>query len=170
MQLQQLLKIQLLISGAVFFLSGCNPAGKELGWSEETQIYNAEADDLMMAAAQQESRKTIGEFITALKSGDTTAYNFGVKAAFPADGFQEHIWLGNLTVKGDSIYGVIDNEPEYTKAVIMGQRVAIHKDSITDWNYTKNSRLVGGYSIRVIRNRMSPKERAEFDQATEWKF
>ncbi|MCB2379325.1 DUF2314 domain-containing protein [Hymenobacter sp. BT635] len=170
MQLQQLVKIQLLISGAVFFLSGCNPSDKESGWSEETQIYNANADDSLMVAAQQKSRKTVGEFVTALTSGDTTMYNFGVKAAFPADGFQEHIWLSNLTVKGDSIYGAIDNEPEYTKTVSIGQRVAVHKDSITDWNYTKNNRLVGGYSIRVIRNRMSQKERAEFDKATEWQF
>lgn len=80
------------------------------------------------------------------------------------------MWIGDLTVEGDSLHGKVDNEPEYIHNVVSGQLVSIHKDSIADWNYTRNNKLIGGYSIKVIKERMTPAERAEFDKSVEWKF
>jgi uncharacterized protein YegJ (DUF2314 family) len=150
---------------AAFLLNNCQPADNETGWNASKQMYFAKSDDPEMAEAMHKSRKTVNQFLTALSSGDTTAYNFGVKAAFPIpDGTNEHIWLTNVEASGDSIFGVIDNEPDFTTAVKFGQRVAIQKDSITDWNYTKAGKLIGGYSIRLMRNRMTKEEQAQFDE------
>ncbi|MDF7809806.1 DUF2314 domain-containing protein [Hymenobacter sp. YC55] len=170
--MRQLLRIQLMVFGvAASFLSGCDSSHEKVGWNNEKQMFFVVPDDPEMTIAMRNSRKTVGQFLTALTSGDTTAYNFGIKAGFPTDeGFKEHIWLSELSVNGDTIYGVVDNKPDYTKAVVLGQKVAIHKDSITDWNYTQNGKLIGGYSIRVIRSRMSSKEQAAFDQTTGWNF
>ncbi|WP_170172676.1 YegJ family protein [Hymenobacter rigui] len=150
---------------AAFLLGSCQHAGKETGWDAKKQMYFAKTDDPEMAEAIRQSRETVNQFLTALASGDTTAYNFGVKAAFPIpDGTNEHIWLTDIRANGDSIIGVIDNQPDVITAVKFGQQVAIHKDSITDWNYTKNGKLIGGYSIRLMRRRMSKEEQAEFDK------
>ena len=128
-------------------------------------MYFAQSDDPEMETAKREGRKTVGQFLTALSSGDTTANNFGVKAAFLVDdGTAEHIWLTNIRAEGDSIFGAINNEPDMTTAVKSGQRVAVHKDSITDWNYAQNGKLVGGYSIRLMRSRMTKEEQAQLDE------
>lgn len=80
------------------------------------------------------------------------------------------MWVGHLTVRSDSLVGIVDNEPEYIHNVVSGQPVVLHKDSVADWNYTRNGKLMGGYSIRVIRARMTPAERAEFDKSVSWTF
>ena len=155
----------MILGMAAFLLNNCQPADNETGWNANKQMYFAKSNDPEMAAAMHESRKTVNQFLAALSSGDTTTYNFGVKAAFPIpDGTNEHIWLTDVKVSGDSIFGVIDNEPDFTTAVKFGQQVAVHKDSITDWNYTRNGKLVGGYSIRLVRSRMTKEEQIQFDE------
>ncbi|RSK32395.1 YegJ family protein [Hymenobacter metallilatus] len=150
---------------AALLLGSCQSADKKPGWNAVKRMYFAPSDDAEMTVALYDSRKTVDQFIVALTSGDTAAYNFGIKAAFPtSDGTNEHIWLTDIQVKGDSLLGTIDNEPEFTTVVKFGQQVAVHKDSITDWNYTRNGKLVGGYSIRVVRSRLNPEEQKQFDQ------
>ncbi|OON66848.1 YegJ family protein [Hymenobacter sp. CRA2] len=167
---QPLLKTFVVFGAAASLLAGCDSAGKKAGWNDNTLIYNASKEDPAMLAAQQKGRATVGEFIQALTSADTTNYNFAVKYGFVEGDEREYMWIGDLTVRGDSLYGIIDNDPEYIHNVASGQPVAIHKDSIADWNYTHNGKLMGGYSIRVIRDRMTPAERAEFDKSVSWKF
>ncbi|RIY11353.1 DUF2314 domain-containing protein [Hymenobacter rubripertinctus] len=155
----------MILGIAAFLLSNCQPTDDAVGWNADKQMYFAKSDDPEMAEAMHKSRKTVNQFLAALSSGDTIAYNFGVKAAFPIpDGTNEHIWLTDVKASGDSIFGIIDNEPDFTTAVKFGQQVAVHKDSITDWNYTRKGKMVGGYSIRLMRSRMTKEERVQFDQ------
>ena len=168
--MQPLLKSFVVFGAAASLLTGCESTSKEVGWNEQTQIYNTPKVDPEMLAAQQQSRATINDFITALNSGDTANYNFAVKYGFVEGTEREFMWIGQLSAQGDSLHGVLDNEPDYIHNVQGGQRVVIHKDSIADWNYTRKGRLIGGYSIRLIRSRMTPAEQAEFDESVSWKL
>ncbi|UYZ57689.1 YegJ family protein [Hymenobacter latericus] len=167
---QPLPKTLLVFGAAASLLAGCVSHDKEKGWNADSFMYNAERNDLAMLEAQRKSRATLAEFITALNSQDSANYNFAVKYGFVDGSEREYMWIGDLTVEGDSLYGKVDNEPEYIHSVVSGQRVSIHKDSIADWNYIRNNRLIGGYSIKVIRDRMTPAERVEFDKSVVWKF
>jgi uncharacterized protein YegJ (DUF2314 family) len=43
-------------------------------------------------------------------------------------------------------------------------------ERISDWMYVHEGRLVGGYTIRVMRDRLSPAERLRFDQGLPFKI
>jgi uncharacterized protein YegJ (DUF2314 family) len=131
-------------------------------------IIDVNATDPEMLAAMRQARATLPQFLEAVQHHDTASYNFAVKLPF-ADGAQkEYIWLGEPTFENGKWYGTVDNTPEYTHEIKEGERVAFDTANVADWNYTKNGELMGGYSVRLLRNRMSPGERAEFDKYTGW--
>ncbi|KAA9325337.1 DUF2314 domain-containing protein [Hymenobacter busanensis] len=169
--LRQLLKNQYLIFGAAasFFFS-CEHSGNQSGYGKNSDMYDVSVDDPGMVTAMQHSRNAVDEFVSALVSKDTTLAYFSIKAAFTGGSMKEHIWIKALSVKGDTIYGEIDNEPEHTKEVMLGQRIAVLKDSVSDWMYTRNGKLVGGFTIREYRKRLTQDARIEFDQSTHMKF
>jgi uncharacterized protein YegJ (DUF2314 family) len=78
----------------------------------------------------------------------------------------EHIWLNKIKIEQDKILGVVNNEPEMTQEVALGDTVEIDRNTISDWNYMKGNKLYGGYSVRLLRNRMTPEQRDQFDQST----
>ena len=41
----------------------------------------------------------------------------------------------------------------------MGQQVSLKLSEISDWKYQKGKKLVGGFTIRYLADRMPPKER-----------
>jgi uncharacterized protein YegJ (DUF2314 family) len=50
------------------------------------------------------------------------------------------------------------------------QPVKFDPSRITDWMFIDHGRLVGGYTTRLIRQRMSPEERDAFDATVEYSF
>lgn len=76
----------------------------------------------------------------------------------------EHIWLANIEYKDGQYTGVVDNVPLSIKNVKMGDTLNISNADITDWFYIEDGKLYGGYTIRVLRDKMSEKERRQFDE------
>ena len=81
----------------------------------------------------------------------------------------EHIWLADLNFSGPKPRGVIANEPRMDSLRFM-EEVTFDPSDVTDWMYVEGGRLVGGYTTRLIRDRMSPEERKEFDASAPFKF
>lgn len=154
------LKTGLFLS-IVSLITGCNSATPQ-------EVYNVEANDPEMLMAAKKARSTLPHFLSVLQKHDSTFYNFAVKLPFDADGRNEYIWLGEPTFENGKWYGTVDNTPEYTQAVKEGEKVEWDTSRVADWNYTLNGELIGGYSVRVLRNRMTTEERAEFDKSTGW--
>jgi len=50
------------------------------------------------------------------------------------------------------------------------QRVEFEPSYISDWMYIDDGYLVGGYTTRVIRDRMTPEEREAHDAEAPYKF
>ncbi|MOA11132.1 hypothetical protein D3C78_1310580 [compost metagenome] len=92
--------------------------------------------------------------------------DFSVKYPFEtSEGGGEHIWLTDIEIKDNKISGVVGNTPESTTKVQYGDRVEVDAEKISDWMYVKKGELVGGYTIRVIRDMMPEEERNEFDKS-----
>lgn len=133
----------------------------------EPPIYDLGDDDAEMNEAIETAKSTIDRFNSALKSGNPNFVDFALKTGFSSSKGTEHIWVVNITNEGNNFYGIVNNLPESTKEVKMGDRIQIHKDSISDWMYTNNQMLVGGYTIRVLRKRMTNSERRLFDEESQ---
>ncbi len=136
--------------------------------SSATDIIDVSAHDPEMLASMKQARATLPQFLAAVQHPDSASSNFAVKLPFADGEKKEYIWLSEPALENGRWYGTVDNTPEYTHEVKEGERVAFDTANVADWNYTRNGELVGGYSIRLLRSRMSAAERAEFDKSTGW--
>jgi len=121
-------------------------------------------DDPRMNAAMEKARSTVNSFITNLKSPKAGQSAFSVKMAFTDSGNTEHMWLMPVSYDGTNFHGTVNNEPEKVKSVKMGQKVTVAPSKISDWMYVENRKLVGGYTMRVLPDALTPAERADFDK------
>jgi uncharacterized protein YegJ (DUF2314 family) len=81
----------------------------------------------------------------------------------------EHIWLADLDFSGERPRGVVANEPRLPSLKFM-QVVEFEPAQITDWMYIEDGYLVGGYTTRVIHDRMTPEERKSHNATAPYKF
>jgi uncharacterized protein YegJ (DUF2314 family) len=144
----------------IVFALGCGR-----GKVKDTIVMFKEDDPAMNAAMEQARASVRRDFIPVLKKPAPGCVAFSVKVAIKDGDKVEVMWLSNPTLEGDKFTGRIGNEPGIVKNVKLGQTYSVPVDEIADWMYIENKRLVGGYTMRVMRDKMSPKERAEFDKA-----
>lgn len=129
----------------------------------EPTIYTFTDEDTEMNEAIITANQTLGEFDKALKCANPDYRLFALKTRFKTPNGGEHIWVSNISIKGNTYYGVVDNLPEKTTEVKMGDSIQVHKDNISDWMYVDNQKLRGGFTIRLLRKRMTESERKQYD-------
>jgi uncharacterized protein YegJ (DUF2314 family) len=132
--------------------------------SGEPSIYDVATDDAEMNEAIKTSRLTFDKFLTSFKSKNSSQRSFSVKMPFATEYGAEHIWLTNMQIKDGKLVGIVDNLPQSVTTVRLGETVEIDDGKISDWFYIENDRLVGGLTIRLLRDRMSSSERKRFDR------
>lgn len=77
----------------------------------------------------------------------------------------EHIWLTEPSFDEEgNLFGVVGNQPLDVKNVALHQKIGIDRNLISDWMIIQNGRLIGGYTIRAIRDHLSGNELADFDR------
>jgi uncharacterized protein YegJ (DUF2314 family) len=96
-----------------------------------------------------------------------------IKAAFKdgEDGLDdavEHMWLSDIEFDGDVISATLINSPNDVTSVRKGDQITLRKDQIEDWMYVIEGRVYGGFTVQVLRARMSSAERRGHDKA--WGF
>ena len=77
----------------------------------------------------------------------------------------EQMWVSGLTFDGRTLSGVLLNSPSWLKSVRRGQAVELPRERVTDWMYTIDGKVYGGFTVDVIRGKMSAQERATHDGA-----
>ena len=137
--------------------------------SGEANMYTVNDDDQQLERAVRHARRTVGQFITALRTPPPNSRDFLVKKLFVAkDGTAEHIWLADVKFNGNRFVGVVDNKPNKISGLKIGDRQSVNPDEITDWSYVENGKLVGGYTIRVLYAEMSAEEKQQFEKQADF--
>lgn len=126
----------------------------------EPQVFDVTQHNHAMARAVRQARRTVGVFIQALQHPAAGQHDFEVKKPFRQGVVVEHLWLSDVTFKGNRFHGYVDNHPRKIKGLKMGDRVSVNPDEISDWAFVENGRLVGGYTIRVLYSELSPADKA----------
>ena len=129
------------------------------------QVVAVSADDAGMNAAIAKARATVGTFVTALRAPKKSQSRFAVKVRITDEDAHEHFWLSDVRYDGSEFSGKIANDPETVKTVEFGQAVTARPAEISDWMYVDHGKLVGGYTLRLLRDRLSPSDRAELDRS-----
>lgn len=136
-----------------------NPAGQTLN----TVPVLPEEKDTELVAATQKAQATLGQFQVAIKSPATPKVEYSIKAKFVDGAKAEQIWLANVTFDGAQYRAKIGNAPLEVANVTLNQDVAVAPKDVLDWMIIDNGKLIGGYTVRVLRSRMKEPERKEFD-------
>lgn len=77
----------------------------------------------------------------------------------------EHMWIDQIFFDGETIQGVLINQPNQVTSVSEGDEISLTLPKIEDWLCEFDDNAYGGYSIQVIRSRMTPEERTSHDEA-----
>jgi uncharacterized protein YegJ (DUF2314 family) len=110
--------------------------------------------------------KSYDEFIGKFNSRDSNNSDFSVKMKFPYEGGNEHMWVNNIFRTREKLHGVIDSDPVQAISIKAGDTIEIDRDKVSDWMYLRNDTLIGGYTIRVLYNKMSGIEKKQFKRET----
>ncbi|MCL2193218.1 MAG: DUF2314 domain-containing protein [Treponema sp.] len=137
--------------------------------SRATTVHVHEFDDEILRIAEN-ARNTINIFFRHLNRPGAGESNFSVKYAFQVnadtDISTEQVWLGNIIFSDGRYYGVITSTPVYLTGIRRGDRVSFSADSISDWMFTRNGRIVGGHSIRYLLERIPEYNRTDGQRRT----
>ena len=161
----------LVIAWLALNAKGANLVEPELkNGGAEPEYYQVPKGHAAMRRAVIEARKTVGEFITALKHPAPGQQDCEVKKPFIQGKEVEHIWLSDVRFVGNRFQGRIDNKPEKIRGLKLGQLVSVNPNEISDWLYVDNGKLFGGYTVRAHYNELSPEEKQEFDREADFKI
>ncbi len=158
---------QLIIFILFTYCIGCNNTStNKVGLDTTTNIYwVSEKDDYVMNQAIEKASKTIDYFDNALKIKNINYTDFAIKKRFKTkDDGGEYIWITVISIVSEGYKGIINNDAEVTKEVKYGDTVIVNKNEISDWMYLDNNVLKGGYTIRVIREKLNKTEREKMDE------
>lgn len=159
------MKTQILTIILILGLVGCNSKQTtKIERKGEPPVYGVQGDDVEMNEAIKKAYQTLDKFKLALKSDNKDFKDFALKVRFTTQKGGEHIWRSSISLRNNKYFGVVYNLPESTTEVKMGDTIQIKTDDISDWMYIDGNRLRGGYTIRVLRNRMTDIERKQFDK------
>lgn len=133
---------------------------------DQPDVHYIRDEDNRMNWAMEKARLTFHYFKSCLENPKETQAYFSVKAKIEENGIIEHIWLGEPSYDNDgNIYGVVGNEPADISNIALGQKIGISEEEVSDWMIIDNARLIGGYTIRAIRDGLSEEEIPEFDNS-----
>lgn len=77
----------------------------------------------------------------------------------------EHMWVGDVEFDGHTLSGTLLNDANDISHLTRGTEVSAPLADLEDWMYSSSGVLCGGFTVQAIRANMSPKERAEHDEA-----
>lgn len=129
------------------------------------KIVNVSSDDREMNAAIAEAQRTLPEFLKIVERPPADVRDISFK--YPLRGW-EHIWVGNVTRKGDTLIGELENEPA-EKGYRLGQQVEVPLSQVSDWAYRGANGVMRGHrTTRVLLARLPSEEAEQIRQYMGW--
>lgn len=123
------------------------------------------SDDPDMQQAFLEARRTIEQFIQHLRAPTPTEEYFAVKVRLSGNGQSEYLWMNDIAYDGINFAGKLDGESDLLPLNYQpADKYRARLDAIYDWMIVDNGKLVGGYTIRVARLKMTLENRERFDK------
>ena len=161
----------LLVFTTVLFLSCGGQSSFPIKAGSATTVY-LDGFDSEIARIAENARNTLNVFFQHLDMPEAGESNFYIKYAFrmqaggDADVRTEQVWISGIAFQDGRFYGNVASTPIYLAHVQSGDRVSFYADSIADWMFTRNGRIVGGESIRYLLTQIPENERTDSQRRT----
>ena len=132
---------------------------------EALPVVNVAGDDERMNWAIEKARATLHYFQNSLITPQSYQQYFSVKVLIEDGPYNEHLWLTTPSFDDEgNLYGVVGNKPVSITSVAINQRIGIESQFISDWMIIEDGCLIGGYTIRAIRDGLPDSEKIDFDR------
>lgn len=123
-----------------------------------------------MIAATARARATAAEFAKTLAAPRPNQRAFSVKMPVSDGKNTEYMWISELSFDGQAFRGRLGNRPHAVTGVKAGDELIVTMGDLSDWMYIEDNRLVGGYTLRVLRDSVSPRARARLEAQAPFRF
>ena len=126
------------------------------------------ATDTELEAAIGQARDTLDTFIQRLAAPHADRTFVAIKVRFfPPDESPQDIWVDDVTYTDGVFRGYIGDDIPSLK-LEAGERLTVAEKDIIDWMIVEEGKLIGGYTIRLAVQRMSPEERERFFETLDY--
>ena len=129
------------------------------------QAVQVDEDDPEMETAVRRARDSAQDFLRRLTAPPPSQTSAAVRVTLEDEGVTEHVWLAEPRIEGDHFVGRLDNDLVQIRRWRAGDTVRVPQAALSDWLAIDAGHLVGGFSIRLLRNRMPSAERQRFDRS-----
>lgn len=118
--------------------------------------------DTELEAAIERARGSLDDFLARITTSHAERTFVAVKVRFspPGESAQD-IWVDEVTYAGGVLRGLIGDDVPSLR-LEAGETIRVEEEDIVDWMIVEDGKLVGGYTIRLAVQRMSPEEREKF--------
>ncbi len=141
------------------FLFACSPAPTQMPTPAPTTQLNS---DVEMEAAFQQARATLDSFIQKIGTSHPNRTLVAVKVRFVLpDSSTQDIWVDQISYQDGSFHGTMGDDIPSLKLNI-DDKIKIESKDIVDWMIVEDGKLIGGYTIRLAFQRMSPEQKERF--------
>ena len=142
-------------------LVACLPKSAPIQGS--TPVPTTQTDsDLELESAIRQARDTLDVFTEKVGTPHPDRTFVGLKVRFyPPDELPQDIWVDEVTYSNGSFRGNIGDDIPSLR-LEAGEKITVQEKDILDWMIVEDGILIGGYTIRLAVQRMSPEEKERF--------
>jgi uncharacterized protein YegJ (DUF2314 family) len=147
--------IILVALAGVLALGGCGNKEREARRAQMREIMHGNTPNADIAAAIAKAKTTVGDFLAVLQKPGANQGDFLVRKVFPAAGGKQQIlWVNHLRYDGTLLHGrVDDNTSQPGSGIPNDGAVSFPPSEIADWMYRDNGKAVGGFMLRVLKEK-----------------
>lgn len=151
-----------------------NLFGKKKNQENDKSGFYAQQDELMKQASQNAQnnfkyfwRELYWEYRRIVPGHDFAMIKIPFEQILDgqSEPIVEHMWINDINFDGETITGVLVNDPNQLTNIKNGDLVKRKITEIGDWMISIQGKTYGGFTVQAIRSGMSDKERQSHDNA-----
>jgi uncharacterized protein YegJ (DUF2314 family) len=140
-------------------------------------IVPVQAGDPEMESAMQTARDRFSDFWSVLSAdyrrvipvyAGAMAKAYFCDSDAPQSG--EHMWVRQIDFDGKMISAVLADRPRQIRGIRTGEPVSFPVGRLSDWFYVEDGQVVGAFTVRLLRTRMTDEQRQEHDSHYPFRF
>lgn len=122
----------------------------------------ATAGDAELEAAIAQARDSLDDFIAKITMPHPDRTLVAVKVRFNSPGEPpQDIWVDQVSYAEGVLRGTMGDDLPLLR-LKFGETIKIAEEDVVDWAIVEDGKLIGGYTIRLAVQRMSPEEKERF--------
>jgi uncharacterized protein YegJ (DUF2314 family) len=133
-----------------------------------TSTATTSSTDIELEHAIEQARASLDTFIARIRTPHANRTYVAVKVRFtPYGESSQDIWVDGVTYADGILRGNVGDDIPALKLEV-GEKIKIDEEEILDWMIVEDGKLVGGYTIRLAVQRMSPEARERFFETLDY--